>query len=266
MTGDRRARDRGQLEDEQDQRRGGGVLRRLHRTGAAAGDRRRRSARPTRRCARSSTAVRARRCAWPPRTCTRQDSGAFTGEISAPMLLELGVSRRGARPLRAPPATSGRPMPRSRARCRGRSRRGCCRSCAWGRPRTSARPARPSASCASRCRPTSPGWPTDQLARGRDRLRADLGDRHRQDRDARAGAGRDRASCARSCATATRRRRARVRILYGGSVNAGNAAELLALPDVDGALVGGASLDPAEFAAIVSRRAVVNPVLRRSRW
>ena len=44
---------------------------------------------------------------------------------------------------------------------------------------------------------------------------------------------------------------ARVRILYGGSVKAANAAELLALPDVDGALVGGASLDPAEFAAIV---------------
>jgi triosephosphate isomerase len=44
----------------------------------------------------------------------------------------------------------------------------------------------------------------------------------------------------------------RVRILYGGSVNAGNAAELLALPDVDGALVGGASLDPGEFWAIVT--------------
>jgi triosephosphate isomerase (TIM) len=42
-----------------------------------------------------------------------------------------------------------------------------------------------------------------------------------------------------------------VRILYGGSVKPGNAAELLALPDVDGALVGGASLDPADFAAIV---------------
>ncbi len=42
-----------------------------------------------------------------------------------------------------------------------------------------------------------------------------------------------------------------VRILYGGSVKAGNAAELLALPDVDGALVGGASLDAEEFAAIV---------------
>jgi len=43
----------------------------------------------------------------------------------------------------------------------------------------------------------------------------------------------------------------RVRILYGGSVKPGNAAELLALPDVDGALVGGASLDPEDFAAIV---------------
>ncbi|MGQ9556682.1 MAG: triose-phosphate isomerase [Desulfurispora sp.] len=42
-----------------------------------------------------------------------------------------------------------------------------------------------------------------------------------------------------------------VRILYGGSVNAGNAAELLGQADVDGALVGGASLDAAGFAAIV---------------
>jgi triosephosphate isomerase len=43
----------------------------------------------------------------------------------------------------------------------------------------------------------------------------------------------------------------RVRILYGGSVKPDNAAELLALPDVDGALVGGASLDAEGFAAIV---------------
>jgi triosephosphate isomerase len=41
------------------------------------------------------------------------------------------------------------------------------------------------------------------------------------------------------------------RILYGGSVKADNAKELLAAPDVDGALVGGASLDAASFAAIV---------------
>ena len=42
----------------------------------------------------------------------------------------------------------------------------------------------------------------------------------------------------------------RQRILYGGSVNAGNAAALFAERDVDGALVGGASLDAGEFAAI----------------
>jgi triosephosphate isomerase (TIM) len=41
-----------------------------------------------------------------------------------------------------------------------------------------------------------------------------------------------------------------VRVLYGGSVKGKNAAELLAKPDVDGALVGGASLDGDEFAAI----------------
>jgi triosephosphate isomerase (TIM) len=42
-----------------------------------------------------------------------------------------------------------------------------------------------------------------------------------------------------------------VRILYGGSLKPANAPELLALPDVDGALVGGASLDPGSFAEIV---------------
>lgn len=42
-----------------------------------------------------------------------------------------------------------------------------------------------------------------------------------------------------------------VRIQYGGSVKPGNAAELLAQPNVDGALVGGASLKPEDFVAIV---------------
>jgi triosephosphate isomerase len=46
-----------------------------------------------------------------------------------------------------------------------------------------------------------------------------------------------------------------VRVLYGGSVKPDNAAEILAQPDVDGALVGGASLDPADLAAIVSAAA-----------
>lgn len=43
----------------------------------------------------------------------------------------------------------------------------------------------------------------------------------------------------------------RVKVLYGGSVNDANAAELMAQPDIDGALVGGASLDAAAFATII---------------
>jgi triosephosphate isomerase len=42
-----------------------------------------------------------------------------------------------------------------------------------------------------------------------------------------------------------------VLVQYGGSVKSSNAAELLSQPDIDGALVGGASLDPDEFALIV---------------
>jgi triosephosphate isomerase len=47
------------------------------------------------------------------------------------------------------------------------------------------------------------------------------------------------------------------RVLYGGSVAPDSAAELLALPDVDGALVGGASLEPESFAKIVDAAAQV---------
>jgi triosephosphate isomerase len=45
---------------------------------------------------------------------------------------------------------------------------------------------------------------------------------------------------------------AKVRLLYGGSVKPSNAAEIFALPHVDGALVGGASLKAADFAPIVA--------------
>jgi len=43
----------------------------------------------------------------------------------------------------------------------------------------------------------------------------------------------------------------RVRIQYGGSVKPENARELMSQSDIDGALVGGASLDPRSFAQIV---------------
>jgi len=46
-----------------------------------------------------------------------------------------------------------------------------------------------------------------------------------------------------------------VRILYGGSMNAGNAAELLAQPDIDGGLIGGAALKAPDFLTIVAAAA-----------
>ena len=45
-----------------------------------------------------------------------------------------------------------------------------------------------------------------------------------------------------------------MRIQYGGSVKPGNIAELMREPEIDGALVGGASLDPDDFARIVQYR------------
>ena len=52
---------------------------------------------------------------------------------------------------------------------------------------------------------------------------------------------------------------ATIRILYGGSVNAGNAAALLAVPEVGGALIGGASLKASDFVSIVRAAAIVRP-------
>jgi triosephosphate isomerase len=44
----------------------------------------------------------------------------------------------------------------------------------------------------------------------------------------------------------------RIRILYGGSMNAANAASLLAQPDIDGGLIGGASLKAPDFLTIIA--------------
>ena len=53
----------------------------------------------------------------------------------------------------------------------------------------------------------------------------------------------------------------RVRILYGGSMNAGNAAELLSQPDIDGGLIGGASLKADEFLSIIASCPLATAVL-----
>ena len=86
----------------------------------------------------------------------------------------------------------------------------------------------------------------------RRRLRARVGDRHRQDGHARR---RRRRSTTPSAASSRRSRPAttaeRVRILYGGSVKPDNVDALMAEPDIDGALVGGASLEAEQFTRIV---------------
>ena len=56
----------------------------------------------------------------------------------------------------------------------------------------------------------------------------------------------------RACALLGDEEGARIRILYGGSVKPGNAAVLMAVDNVDGALVGGASLKAADFLGIIS--------------
>ena len=87
----------------------------------------------------------------------------------------------------------------------------------------------------------------------RRRLRAGLGDRLRPGGDARAGPAGLRGAprgASPSCSATTSPRA--TRILYGGSVKAANIAGFMREPNVDGALVGGASLDLDEFASIVA--------------
>ena len=53
-----------------------------------------------------------------------------------------------------------------------------------------------------------------------------------------------------------------MRILYGGSMKPGNVADLMAMPEIDGGLVGGASLDPDDFARIIRFAGVSCPAAR----
>ena len=185
--------------------------------------------------------------------CHCEESGAFTGEVSVAMLAELGVryvilghsERRqlfgetdelvaeeararsqaaGLRPIVCVGETlaereAGGTLDVLRAPARGRAR---------GRRRR-------------------------RGGRAGGRLRARVGDRHRPHRDPGAGAGGARLH-PRPPGRPLRRERRPIRIQYGGCVKPDNAAELLGQPDIDGALVGGASLDPESFSAIIRSR------------
>ena len=86
------------------------------------------------------------------------------------------------------------------------------------------------------------------------RLRAGVGHRHRARTRRRPRPTRRTATSAAGCASGSAATAAdQCRILYGGSVKPDNIRDLIGLPDVDGALVGGASLDVNGFLQIVSR-------------
>ena len=84
------------------------------------------------------------------------------------------------------------------------------------------------------------------------RLRTHLGDRHRQNRDSRDRCRRAPIHSRRNSHEFGADAASACRILYGGSVKPDNVKGLMAQPEIDGTLVGGASLDPTSFASIVN--------------
>ena len=172
-------------------------------------------------------------------TMHEADEGAFTGEVSPRMLAEIDVAgvvlghseRRQlfgetdrALALKVPAALEAGLHPDP---VRGRDRGGARAR----RHRAQAAPPGPGGAREGRASSGSPrsSWPTSRSGRS-GRAAARRPSRRR----------RPSPSCARSSRASTRTRGQAVRILYGGSLKPENAEELLALPDVDGALVGGA--------------------------
>ena len=197
----------------------------------------------------------ARRAASPigAQDCHSKDSGAHTGNVSAPMLKEAGARlaivghSASAAPTRARATRSSAPRPRRRFATASR------RSSASARARRSAKRAGRVERVAPQLAGSLPELsgeaelvvayePIWAIGTGKDATPADVAEMHAAIRDALVDRFGDAGG--------------RIRILYGGSVNAGNAAELFAVDDVDGALVGGASLTAAQFVPIIEAAAI----------
>ncbi len=173
------------------------------------------------------------------------DEGAFTGEISPAMLVECGVAwvvigHSERRAICSANSTSA--STRRRAR---RSRTGSRRSSRSARRPTSTRPGRRATRCARRCSAAFAGMPAADVARcvvAYEPIWAIGTGNADSPAEANAIMGEIRA---------TLPGLEHARILYGGSMKPDNVAAFLAQPNIDGGLVGGASLEPASFAALL---------------
>ncbi len=181
---------------------------------------------------------------------SQHDSGAYTGEISGAFLAKLGLHlRRSSDTLSAAPITPKttrwsrrRPQPlsntnssrssasasSSRSAKRGTTSSTTSRCCVARWPDC---PTSRSASRSSHTNPCGRSAPAVSPARGMRRKSA-------------------RRSASELGKLASPQLAAGIRVLYGGSVNAKNVGEIVAQEDVDGALVGGASLDGEQFATL----------------
>ena len=182
------------------------------------------------------------------------EKGAYTGEVCAAMLVEVGPAMAWSV---IPNAAST--IMRAASWSRASSPRPCtlgwCRCCAWGNPRA----ARGRADRSGHRQPAGAGAGTDRRGRlrpGRGRLRAGVGHRYRAYRQ-QEQAQQVHAFIRGEVARFDARIADSLPIVYGGSVKPDNAGELFAQPDVDGGLVGGASLVAADFLAI-ARAAAAN--------
>ncbi len=178
------------------------------------------------------------------------EAGAFTGEVSAAMLSELDIQGviLGHSERRELFGETDKALA---LKVPARWAPGCFRFCVSGRPRPSANRATPSASCATRSRRVSSKVAAEQiagLAIAYEPIWAIGTGKVAEPEQAQEAAAFIRALIADRAPEQAQQ----ARILYGGSVKPENAAELLALPDIDGALVGGASLDAQGLATIVA--------------
>ena len=163
---------------------------------------------------------------------------------------------RHHRPLRAPPALRRDRRDGGARRSPARRRTGWCRSSASARRWRSARPGRRWTVIERQLRRGLLGRDAAAIRAAGHCLRARVGHRHGQGRHAGAGAGGARIHPRTLVELAGTAAGAACRILYGGSVKPDNIDELMRQPDIDGALVGGASLQVESFVRIAKFRRV----------